>query len=183
MARALRVCAEHGGDVASDGARAAAAAAGAWRDAFLRAPYLRDVLVALGVLAETFETAITWERFAGVPRRGHRRRARGAAASRGRGHAAASPTSIPTAPAPYFTVIAPARRGDEVAQWDEIKARRVRRRSSPAAGRSPTTTRSAATTGPGTTASGRSRSPPRCAAAKAAVDPAGMLNPGVLIDP
>ena len=35
---------------------------GAWREAFLRAPYLRDTLVAMGVLSETFETAITWER-------------------------------------------------------------------------------------------------------------------------
>jgi alkyldihydroxyacetonephosphate synthase len=33
-----------------------------WRSAFLRAPYLRDTLVAIGVLSETFETAITWER-------------------------------------------------------------------------------------------------------------------------
>ena len=28
----------------------------------------------------------------------------------------------PDGPAPYFTVLAPARRGDEVEQWDEIKA-------------------------------------------------------------
>jgi FAD binding domain len=34
-----------------------------WREAFLRAPYLRDVFTAIGVLSETFETAITWERF------------------------------------------------------------------------------------------------------------------------
>ena len=32
------------------------------------------------------------------------------------------------------------------------------------------------------TSSGRSRSRRRCAGAKAAVDPAGALNPGVLID-
>ena len=36
---------------------------GSWREAFLRAPYLRDVFIAIGVLSETFETAITWERF------------------------------------------------------------------------------------------------------------------------
>ncbi len=39
-------------------------ATGAWRHAFLAAPYLRDTLVACGVLSETFETAITWDRFA-----------------------------------------------------------------------------------------------------------------------
>ena len=32
------------------------------------------------------------------------------------------------------------------------------------------------------TASARSRSPRRCAGAKAAVDPQGVMNPGVLID-
>ena len=41
---------------------------GAWRSAFLCAPYLRDPLVACGVLSETFETAITWDRF-GLSRR------------------------------------------------------------------------------------------------------------------
>ena len=34
-----------------------------WRQAFLLAPYLRDTFVACGVLSETFETAITWDRF------------------------------------------------------------------------------------------------------------------------
>src|SRR5215218_6871234 len=34
-----------------------------WRGAFLLAPYLRDTFVACGVLSETFETAITWDRF------------------------------------------------------------------------------------------------------------------------
>ena len=59
-------------------------AVSSWRSAFLGAPYLRDVLVAMGVLGETFETAITWERFpafhehvtAAVPRRSLREPAR-----------------------------------------------------------------------------------------------------------
>jgi alkyldihydroxyacetonephosphate synthase len=38
-------------------------AAGAWRNAFLRMPYWRDPLVGLGVILDTFETAITWDRF------------------------------------------------------------------------------------------------------------------------
>ena len=40
-------------------------AVGAWRHAFLAAPYLRDTFVACGVLSDTFETAITWDRFEG----------------------------------------------------------------------------------------------------------------------
>ena len=42
---------------------------GGWRDAFLRAPYLRDTLVVMGVFTETFETAVTWDRLAGADRR------------------------------------------------------------------------------------------------------------------
>ena len=64
MERALELCEEHGGqwDTVRSGGREGSV--GAWREAFLRAPYLRDTFVAMGVLAETFETAITWERFA-----------------------------------------------------------------------------------------------------------------------
>ena len=38
-------------------------AAGAWRDAFLNLPYLRDVLTRASLIVDTFETAITWDRF------------------------------------------------------------------------------------------------------------------------
>ena len=103
---------------------------GAWRSAFLLAPYLRDTFVACGVLSETFETAITWDRFedfhatamdavrskvaevCGAP-------AEGAGAPR----VSCRFTHVyPDGPAPYFTVMAPAVRGGEVEQWDEIKA-------------------------------------------------------------
>lgn len=56
--RARPLCEAHGGTVQERGS----GGAGAWREAFLRAPYLRDTLVAMGVLTETFETPITWER-------------------------------------------------------------------------------------------------------------------------
>ena len=45
------------------------AGAGAWRAAFLRMPYLRDLLIRLGVLADTFETAIHVGPPARLPRR------------------------------------------------------------------------------------------------------------------
>jgi alkyldihydroxyacetonephosphate synthase len=38
-------------------------AAGAWRRAFIRMPYWRDPAIGLGVILDTFETAITWDRF------------------------------------------------------------------------------------------------------------------------
>ena len=70
MARALALCAEHGGAPrASDGAGGGGSGGGAEGTSARGArrssarPYARDTLVAMGVLAETFETAITWERF------------------------------------------------------------------------------------------------------------------------
>src|SRR4051812_44109871 len=74
IARGLELCADHGGE-APDGARIQGpgtrdgggdgGGVGAWRSAFLQAPYLRDTMVAAGVLSETFETAITWDRLEG----------------------------------------------------------------------------------------------------------------------
>ena len=58
----------------------AAESEGTWRDAFLQAPYLRDTLVAAGILAETFETAITWDRFESLVEACERARARRSAA-------------------------------------------------------------------------------------------------------
>ena len=38
-------------------------AAGIWRNAFIRMPYARERLVPRAIIADTFETAITWDRF------------------------------------------------------------------------------------------------------------------------
>ena len=96
---------------------------GAWRSAFVRAPYTRDALVRMSVIVETFETACTWDRFAelhaGVTA------AVSDAVERvcGIGMVSCRFTHVyPDGPAPYFTVYAPGRPGSEVAQWDEIKA-------------------------------------------------------------
>ena len=63
MTTALECCGDHGGTWERRGARRPATRSGSWREAFLRAPYLRDMFIAMGVLSETFETAITWDRF------------------------------------------------------------------------------------------------------------------------
>ena len=114
MERALELAADHGGTVGEREGDAAAATIGRrLAQAFLRAPYLRDVFVACGVISDTFETAITWDRFAGLPRGGDR----GAASSAvrevcGGGRVTCRFTHVyPDGPAPYFTVVAPARRG------------------------------------------------------------------------
>jgi alkyldihydroxyacetonephosphate synthase len=194
---AQAICAEHGGrcerDDASPSARRERRAAGdvtrdgasgAWREAFLRAPYVRDVLVAMGVLSETFETAVTWERFDAFRAATSdvvRAAVREVCGSEGIVTCRIT-HAYPDGAAPYFTVLAPARRGEEVAQWDAIKRAAA----------------DAVLAGGGTIthhhAVGRDHRPwydaqrpdPFAAAlraAKAAVDPAGLLNPGVLLDP
>jgi alkyldihydroxyacetonephosphate synthase len=180
LARALALCAEHGGAWEEPAAEAPVTGPpGAWREAFIRMPYLRDMLLRLGILADTFETAITWDRFPAFH----------AAVTGETREALGEPCRVtcrfthvyPDGPAPYFTVMAPARRGDEVAQWHEMK--RAASDAILAAGGTITHHH----------AVGRDHRPwydaqrpdPFAAAlrgAKAALDPRGMLNPGVLVD-
>ena len=162
----------------------------AWRSAFLDAPYLRDTLIQLGVLSDTFETAITWDRFGEFHSRVSEAARRAVAEVGGLpADGAGAPRVMcrfthvyPNGPAPYFTVLAPAVRGSEVEQWDEIKA-----------------AASEAIISAGGTithhhAVGRDHRPwydlqrpepfaEALVAAKRAVDPQGLLNPGVLVDP
>ena len=182
MGRALELCEDHGGRVpaAGTGSSGRGRSESTWRDAFLQAPYLRDTLVAAGVFVETFETAITWDGFeklvAGV-------RERTRAALGGDGTVTCRLTHVyPDGAAPYFTVLAPARRGDELAQWDEVKAAA----SELIADAGGTITHHHAVGRDHRRWYDRQRPEPFAAAlraAKAAVDPAGILNPGVLIDP
>src|SRR3954451_23840519 len=58
--RGLAICREHGGSPRDP----SSGSVGDWREAFIRMPYVRDMLMRIGVLADTFETAITWDRFA-----------------------------------------------------------------------------------------------------------------------
>jgi alkyldihydroxyacetonephosphate synthase len=176
MAQAIAVCEEAGGRRREKRGESE----GAWRDAFLQAPYLRDTLIAAGILAETFETAITWDRFHAF-----------VAEVRERAGAALGPDArltvrithaYPDGAAPYFTVLAPARRGSELEQWDEVKT--VASEAIEAAGG--TITHHHAVGRDHRPWYDRQR-PDRFAdalrAAKAAVDPQGILNPGVLVDP
>jgi alkyldihydroxyacetonephosphate synthase len=185
MTRALELCGAHGGSPGSGrGDRAGGDAVGAWREAFLGAPYMRDVLVAMGVLSETFETAITWERFPAFHERVMATAEEAIRQTCGAGgRVFCRFTHIyPDGPAPYFTVLAPARRGEELEQWQAIK----RSVSDAVLAEGGTITHHHAV--------GRDHRPwydvqrpePFAAAlrgAKAGVDPAGILNPGVLIDP
>ena len=188
IARALELCRDHGGELAEGrgngggdgGGSPRDSAEGAWRDAFLQAPYLRDMLVAAGIFVETFETAVTWDRLPGLVRtvKGRAREALG-----GDGTVTCRLTHVyPDGAAPYFTVLAPARRGDELAQWDEVKGAI----SDVILAGGGTITHHHAVGRDHRPWYDRQRPEPFADAlrgAKAAVDPAGILNPGVLIDP
>jgi alkyldihydroxyacetonephosphate synthase len=178
MSRALELCADHGGEIRPRDRRSGEA--DAWRDAFLRAPYLRDTLIAAGVFAETFETAVTWDRFEELVG-GVRERTREALG--GDGIVTCRLTHVyPDGAAPYFTVLAPARRGDELAQWDEVKAAA----SEIVLASGGTITHHHAVGRDHRPWYDRQRPGPFAAAlraAKAAVDPEGIMNPGVLLDP
>lgn len=101
-----------------------------WKDAFLLAPYIRDTFVSCGVLSETFETATTWDRFStfhaeviGAAREAVAEVCGTPAEGEGAPRVSCRLTHVyPDGAAPYFTVIAPAIRGGELEQWDEIKA-------------------------------------------------------------
>ena len=184
MDRALAICSEHGGSVTPRREGPAGDAVGSWRGAFLGAPYVRDLLVAMGVLSETFETAITWERFPAFHERVmETARAAVRAACGQEGSVYCRFTHIyPDGPAPYFTVLAPARRGEEVEQWQAIKAAV----SDVLIEEGATITHHHAVGRDHRPWYDRQRPEPFAAAlrgAKAAVDPAGIMNPGVLIDP
>jgi alkyldihydroxyacetonephosphate synthase len=193
MSLALEICREHGGDpgdLRRSGETSGDDPVNAWRNAFLQAPYLRDSFVACGILSDTFETAITWDRFPEfhaevieTAKKAVAKASGGKAEGRGSPRISCRFTHVyPDGPAPYYTVLAPARRGDEVAQWDEIKAA-VSETLIDAGG---TITHHHAVGRDHRPWYDRQRPDPFADALRAAkreLDPKGVLNPGVLIDP
>jgi alkyldihydroxyacetonephosphate synthase len=203
ITRALELVADHGGswdpelvarslrpDAASggEGTEHRLGAAGEWRNQFLRAPYLRNYLVPAGIIADTFETAITWDRFEEFYTGVKARVAEAIRKATGRqGALSCRFTHIyPDGPAPYFTFYGVGTdEGDMasmLARWCEIKL-----------------AANAAVVDLGGTvthhhAVGRDHRPKgydeqvpplfrqAFAAAKQALDPGGMMNPGVLLD-
>jgi alkyldihydroxyacetonephosphate synthase len=186
MRRALECCRDHGGTPdATEGADAhRAGAAERWRTAFIRMPYARERMVPRAIIGDTFETAITWDRFEAFH---DRVKAATEAAIRevtGRpGEVTCRFTHVyPDGPAPYFTFHALGRHGALIEQWQAIKAAASDRLIAEGG----TITHHHAV--------GRDHRPwydrqrpalfaAALKAAKAALDPRGMLNPGVLIDP
>jgi len=189
LEQATHLCRLHGG--APDApkivepraeAERGADSAGAWREAFINAPYLLNTLVSLGMVVDTFETACTWSTFDAL----HDDVIRSVRAAMkevcGAGRLSCRFTHIyPDGPAPYYTFIAPGRRGSEVEQFLTIKAAACEALARNGA----TITHHHAV--------GRLHQPwylrevsplvrQAFLAAKQTFDPQGVLNPGVLFD-
>ena len=155
-------------------------AVGAWRDAFIGVDL--NTPVALGLVSDTFETAITWDRW---PEFDAVVREKVGAALRevcGGGRLSCRFTHVYVdGPAPYYTFVGMGRPGGEIEQWAELKH---------------ATSEAVADAGGTIThhhAVGRMHRPQydrqrpdlfaaAYRAAKRAVDPQGLLNPGVLFD-
>ena len=184
MNRALECCADHGGipDTGGEGAHLKGAA-GFWRNAFIRMPYAREFLTPAGIINDTFETSITWERFEAFHDAVKAATERAILDATGRkGEVTCRFTHIyPDGPAPYFSFHALGRHGALLEQWQEIKD--AASDALIAAGGTITHHH----------AVGRDhrrwydRQRPALfgsalRAAKRVLDPQGMMNPGVLID-
>jgi len=202
MDRALELAGDHGGrwdteevarslrgreGVTGDGEHRDGAA-GAWRQQFLRSPYYRNYLTPAGVIVDTIESAVTWDRFEAFYAGVRERVGRAVREATGRnGWLSCRFTHVyPDGPAPYFTFYALGTGSGDMAamldRWREIKL----------------AANEAMTALGGTVthhhAVGRDHRPrgydgqvpalfrEAFAAARQVLDPHGMMNPGVLID-
>ncbi|MGK5442754.1 FAD-binding oxidoreductase [Micromonospora sp. URMC 105] len=184
LAQLLTLARDHGGTPrgSGDAGDGVDRAAEAWRSSFLRMPYVRDGLARMSAIVETFETACTWDRAAELYETV--RADVGAAVEKVTG----APGIVncrfshvyPDGPAPYFTVVAAGRRGQELAMWDDIKVAAMETLTRLHA----TVTHHHAVGRDHRPGYDRQRPEPFAIAlhaAKAALDPHHVLNPGVLV--
>jgi alkyldihydroxyacetonephosphate synthase len=207
MARALEIAGDCGGGWdaeavkrslapatgrAPDAGEHRAGAAGEWRQQFLRAPYYRNFLTPVGIMADTFETAVTWDHFADFYAGVRERVGKAIREATGKdGILSCRFTHIyPDGPAPYFTFYARGTRSggtlsglrNMLARWRDIKLA-----ANAAVTRlSGTVTHHHAVGRDHRPAGYDDQVPPlfrkAFAGARQALDPQGMMNPGVLID-
>jgi alkyldihydroxyacetonephosphate synthase len=158
-------------------------AVGAWRDAFIGVG--KGVETSLGLINDTFETAITWDRWPEFDAAVRDRVGRVLRDTFGEHHTLSCRFThvYPDGPAPYYTWSGMGRQGSEIEQWQVIKD---------AANETLVAEGGTATHHHAVGRMHRPRAydlqrPDLFAAAirsvKKTLDPNGILNPGVLIDP
>lgn len=182
--RAVALCESFGGTCPrgkTSGARPGDAGE-SWRASFLKGPYLQDAMIRLGIIADTFETACTWKAFPELYGSVTEAMRSGLARLCGSGLISCRFTHVyPDGPAPYFTFLGRAKRGGELEQWAALK----QLAGDALAKAGGTITHHHAV--------GRMHRPwydrerpdlfaTSLRAVKRELDPAGILNPGVLID-
>jgi len=182
LARALALAADYGGRQEQPEVRPSAGEK--WRTAFIRMPYARERMVPRAIISDTFETAVTWEGFKALHAAVTRATLDAIREATGRpGQITCRITHVyPDGPAPYFSFHALGRHGVLIEQWRAIKSAA----SEALLAQGGTITHHHAV--------GRDHRPwydrqrpdlfaAALGAAKAALDPGGLFNPGVLIDP
>jgi alkyldihydroxyacetonephosphate synthase len=179
MRAALDIAAQSGGRVAESSSPGPVER---WRESFISMPYTWNTLLGFGLINDTFETAVTWDRWPEFDRAVRDAVQRALNEVCGGGSVTCRFTHLYTdGPAPYYTFTGLGRPGGELEMWAEIKA----------------AASEAVVSAGGTVthhhAVGRDHRPgydrerPELfagvlRAAKRTVDPKGLLNPGVLID-
>ncbi|HEX6238641.1 MAG TPA: FAD-binding oxidoreductase [Acidimicrobiales bacterium] len=186
---AVAIARDHGGRVADDEIKVSetssptgrGGAVGAWRDSFVG--FDLNTMTGLGLVVDTFETAITWDRWPDFDATVRAAVERALVDVCGGGLLSCRFTHVyPDGPAPYYTFAGMGTQGGEERQWAELK--QAASEAVVAAGGTITHHH----------AVGRMHRPgydrqrpdlfaSAFTAAKRALDPKGLLNPGVLVDP
>ena len=124
MGRAIELMQDHGGRRHAD-----EGAGLRWRTAFIRMPYARELTVPMGVINDTFESAITWDKFEAF--HGAVRKATEEALVEATGHAGTVSTRFthvyPDGPAVYYTFSVRGEPGRLIEQWRAHQDPRLRR--------------------------------------------------------
>ena len=185
---AVAIARDHGGQVDDDDVKVTDAGAptgrggsvGAWRDSFVG--FDLNSMTGLGLVADTFETAITWDRWPDFDTTVRAALTRALDDVCGGGLLSCRFTHVyPDGPAPYYTFAGMGSQGGEEQQWAELKEAA----SEAVVGAGGTITHHHAVGRMHRPAYDRQRPDLFAAALRAAkrtLDPHGLLNPGVLID-
>jgi alkyldihydroxyacetonephosphate synthase len=195
MTIALEIATKHHGRLGPEGIQSnadhrdkEANAAESWRNAFIRMPYWRNELTAYGIIADTFETAITWDKFPAFYKTIMQELGATIAELTQRQYALSCRFThvYPDGPAPYFTFYAVGSEHGDLNNALDIW-RKIKQRSMELVAEHGGTVTHHHAVGRDHRFGYQQQTSPLLrlglAGAKAQFDPHGIMNPGALIDP